>query len=76
MNNYNDYYNYINSGYNDMNFMTNPNSMINDMNYQTVFPNTPMKTGSNQIAETFQILRVLFVSFYIFPNELLLLSLQ
>lgn len=53
MNNYNDYYNYINSGYNDMNFMTNPNSMINDMNYQTVFPNTPMKTSSNQIAETF-----------------------
>ena len=33
MNNFNDYYNYLNN-YNDMNFMTNPNTMITDMNYQ------------------------------------------
>ena len=38
MNNLNDYYNYLNN-YNDMNFMTNPNTMITDMNYQNIFPN-------------------------------------
>ena len=38
MNNFNDYYNYLNN-YNDMNFMANPNTMINDMNYQNMFPN-------------------------------------
>ena len=38
MNNLNDYYNYLNN-YNDMNFMANPNTMINDMNYQNMFPN-------------------------------------
>ena len=38
MNNFNDYYNYLNN-YNDMNFMTNPNTMITDMNYQNMFPN-------------------------------------
>lgn len=38
MNNLNDYYNYLNN-YNDMNFMTNPNTMITDMNYQNMFPN-------------------------------------
>lgn len=38
MNNLNDYYNYLNN-YDDMNFMTNPNTMMNDMNYQNMFPN-------------------------------------
>ncbi len=33
----NDYYNYLN-GYNDMNYMTNPNSMIGDLNYQSLMP--------------------------------------
>ena len=42
MNNYNDYYNYLNSGYGDMNYMTNPNSMIGDLNYQTMYPNAMM----------------------------------
>lgn len=37
MNNLNDYYNYFNN-YNDMNFLSNPNTMINEMNYQ--IPNT------------------------------------
>ncbi len=31
--NFNDYYNYIN-GYNDFNYMTDPNYMMNDLNYQ------------------------------------------
>ena len=35
MNNYNDYYNYLN-GYSDMNYMTNPNNMIGDLNYQSL----------------------------------------
>ena len=42
MNNYNDYYNYLNNGYGDMNYMTNPNSMICDLNYQTMYPNAMM----------------------------------
>ena len=33
-----DYYNYLN-GFNDMNYMTNPNSMIGDLNYQSLMPN-------------------------------------
>ena len=44
MNNYNDYYNYLNN-YNDMNFMTNPNNMITDMNYQQAFQNTFMQNN-------------------------------
>lgn len=43
----NDYYNYLN-GYNDMNYMTSPNSMIGDLNYQSLMP-TPQigqTTGS------------------------------
>lgn len=46
MNNYNDYYNYLNSGYSDMNFMPNPNKMINDMNNQNTI-NQPF-TGTSQ----------------------------
>ena len=39
MNNFNDYYNYLNNNYNDMNFLADPNSMIYDMNYQALYPN-------------------------------------
>lgn len=48
MNNLNDYYNYLNN-YNDINFMTNPNTIINDMNYQNIFPNNHIipNTSSN-----------------------------
>lgn len=35
----NDYYNYLN-GFTDMNYMTNPNNMIGDLNYQSLMPNT------------------------------------
>ena len=54
MNNFNDYYNYLNN-YNDMNFMTNPNTMITDMNYQNMFPNnyiTPNTSTNNNIADS------------------------
>lgn len=45
MNNYNDYYNYLNSGFSDMNYMTNPNSMITDMNMSNNFmPSTQSPT--------------------------------
>lgn len=37
MNNYNDYLNYQN-GFSDMNYMTNPNNMIGDLNYQSLMP--------------------------------------
>jgi len=37
--NFNDYYNYLN-GYSDMNYMTNPNQMIEDLNYQSLMPNS------------------------------------
>ena len=47
MNNFNDYYNYLNNNYNDMNFMTDPNNMIYDMNTMTAFPNTFMMPNSN-----------------------------
>lgn len=50
MNNYNDYYNYLN-GYSDMNFMPNPNNMIDDMNYQNAFPNTFMQ-NNNSVADS------------------------
>lgn len=48
MYNYSDYYNYL-GGYNDMNFMTSPNSMISDMN-SNIFP-TNQITNQN-ITET------------------------
>ena len=54
MNNFNDYYNYLNN-YNDMNFMTNPNTMITDMNYQNMFPNNyiiPNTGTSSNIADS------------------------
>ena len=54
MNNFNDYYNYLNN-YNDINFMTNPNTMITDMNYQNMFPNnyiTPNANTNNNIADS------------------------
>lgn len=47
MNNFNDYYNYLNNNYNDMNFMTDPNNMIYDMNTMTAFPNTFMMPNNN-----------------------------
>ena len=34
----NDYYNYLN-GFTDMNYMTKPNNMIGDLNYQSLMPN-------------------------------------
>ena len=54
MNNLNDYYNYLNN-YDEMNFMTNPNTMMNDMNYQNMFPNNYIipNTGiSSNIADS------------------------
>ena len=36
--NFNDYYNYLNE-YNDMNYMSNPNQIIEDLNYQNIMPN-------------------------------------
>lgn len=42
----NDYYNYL-SGLNDMNFMTNPNSMIGDLNYQSLMPNMQINQNKN-----------------------------
>ena len=54
MNNFNDYYNYLNN-YNDMNFMANPNTMITDMNYQNMFPNNyiiPNTGTSSNIADS------------------------
>lgn len=54
MNNFNDYYNYLNN-YNDMNFMTNPNTMITDMNYQNMFPNNytiPNTNTNSSIADS------------------------
>ena len=47
MNNFNDYYNYLNNNYNDMNFMPDPNNMIYDMNTMTAFPNTFMMPNNN-----------------------------
>ena len=42
----NDYYNYLN-GYSDMNYMTNPNNMIGDLNYQSLMPNNKINQNSN-----------------------------
>ena len=47
MNNSHAYYNYLNNNYNDMNFMTDPNNMIYDMNTMTAFPNTFMMPNNN-----------------------------
>lgn len=40
----NDYYNYLN-GFTDMNYMTNPNNMIGDLNYQSLMPNMQIKNN-------------------------------
>ena len=40
----NDYYNYLN-GFTDMNYMTNPNNMIGDLNYQSLMPNMQNKNS-------------------------------
>ena len=47
MNSYDDYYNYLNAGYADMNYMTNPNSMIGDLNYQSLMPAIDSNKGTN-----------------------------
>ena len=44
--NFNDYYNYLN-GYSDMNYMTNPNQMIEDLNYQNQMTNIPLNQNKN-----------------------------
>ena len=46
MNNYNDFYNYIN-GYSEMNYMTNPNNMIGDLNLQNIYPNNNNTNQNN-----------------------------
>lgn len=43
----NEYFNYLN-GYSDMNFMTNPNSMIGDLNYQSLMPK--MQNKNNEMS--------------------------
>ena len=43
----NDYYNYLN-GFTDMNYMTNPNNMIGDLNYQSLMPN--LQTKGNEMS--------------------------
>lgn len=48
MNNYNDYYNYLNSNFDTMNYMPDPNNMIMDMNSQNLFQNTFMMPNQNQ----------------------------
>ena len=40
----NEYFNYLN-GYSDMNFMTNPNGMIGDLNYQSLMPKIQNKNN-------------------------------
>lgn len=39
MNDFNDYYNYLNGNYSDPNFMQYPNNIINDINYQNNIQN-------------------------------------
>ena len=41
--NFNDYYNYLNE-YNDMNYISNTNKMIKDLNYQNLIPNNILDT--------------------------------
>jgi len=55
MNNYDDYYNYLNGGFSDMNFMTNPNNMIGDLNYQSLMPSTSGKNKQiDSILDTYE----------------------
>lgn len=51
MNNFNDYYDYLNSGFSDMNYMTNPNSMIGDLNYQAMPSTTIMPKGITNLPD-------------------------
>ena len=46
---FNEYYNYLN-GYSDMNYLTNPNQFIENLNYQSLLPNN--NTSSNNIIST------------------------
>lgn len=48
----NDYYNYLN-GFNDMNYMTNPNNMIGDLNYQSLMPNIN-KNDMNSVLDSYE----------------------
>ena len=43
---YSDYYNYVN-GYSDMNYMTNPNNMIGDLNVKNLYPIANDKSNIN-----------------------------
>jgi len=55
MNNYNDYYNFLNNGFNDMNYMTDYNSMMQDMNYNNAFNNTFLiPNNQNQIVDSYE----------------------
>lgn len=56
MNNYNDYYNYLNGGYTDMNYMTNPNNMISDLNMQSLYPSAVMPNSSTATTNNSNIL--------------------
>lgn len=49
--NFNDYYNYLNE-YNDMNYMSNPNQIIADLNYQSLMPNNAIQNQNNNILDT------------------------
>ena len=53
----NDYLNYLN-GFNDMNYMTNPNKMIGDLNYQGLMPNynqvNNVKSDINGLADSYK----------------------
>ena len=53
MNNYNEYYNYIN-GYTDMNYVTNPNNMIGDLNLQNLYPNNYNSNQNNNLLDTYE----------------------
>ena len=49
--NFNDYYNYLNE-YNDMNYMSNPNQIIEDLNYQNQITNNNIQKQNNNILDT------------------------
>ena len=50
----NDYYNYLN-GFTDMNYITNPNNMIGDLNYQSLMPNIQTEKGEmNSVLDSYE----------------------
>ena len=51
--NFNDYYNYIN-GYSDMNYMPNSNKIIEDLNYQSLIPNSSQNSNILNSEEGFK----------------------